>query len=264
VVARWNGQRRQSAHRQPLAAAPIGTKSSGQVIVVWKDVRTSRILYSIGTAGRGDRLAWKGILAIPGAATSDGPAVYRPQHSNVIIVTWKAARGSAIDFVVGLHTASGRVKWGKVGVIKGAATSTTPAIAEASTGGKSGKVYVLWKAPGAAGPIDFATTADPVHGSPTWSAPRALPHTVRTGAAPSAQALGKDKSYPLLVVFRALKGSALLYVTLAKDGKTTSPLAVPHIRSLNGTTISPGVLAAEAPDPLNVFYEPFVRPCAGC
>jgi hypothetical protein len=245
------------------AAAPFGAKNRGQVIVAWKDVARPQILYSIGTAGQGDTVTWNGIFEIPNAITSAAPAVYRPLHSNVILVAWKAAQSDAIDFVAGTLSASGQVQWGRIGIIPRAATTTTPAIAEASTSGKSGLVYVLWRGLGRGAPIDFTATADPLPEFPRWNAVRALPASVRTGAAPAALAIGKGQSFPLLVVFRTLRGTAFHYVILARDGKVTGPLVVPHIRSMHGAAISPGVLAAVSPDP-RVFIEPFVRPCGGC
>ncbi len=189
--------------------------------------------------------------------------MYQPLNSRVILAAWKAAKGNAVDVVEGSPTSTG-VTWGPVSVIPRAATIGTPAIAEASTGGSRGVLYVLWQGQGGAHPIDFATAADPLKGVTKWSAPRALPSAVKTGAAPSAQALGTATAYPLLIVFQAVHGSALFYVTLAANGKATSPLPVPHIRSMNGTAISTGVLAAQSPDPGQVLYEPFVRACAGC
>jgi hypothetical protein len=247
--------------RSRLSAAPFGTTASRQVIVVWKDANSAQILYSVGQAGKGNALSWSPISPIPGATTSAGPSVYRPHNSDVILVTWKAVKGHAVDDIVGFGTPAGGLRWGQVGVIPRAATTGTPAIGEVSTATGRGLVYVFWTGLGTAGPVDFTTTPDPVSGSPKWTVPRALPASVKSGAAPSAQALGKSASYPLLVVFRALRGSALRYVTLAKSGRVAGPFGVPHLRSLNGTAISPGVLAAEAPDPGEIFY---VRPCAGC
>src|SRR5262249_37861461 len=115
------------------------------------------------------------------------------------------------------------------------------------------------------GQIDFSVTEDPVQAQAKWAGPRALPTSVRTGAPPSAQAIGQGTTgltYPLLIVFRALHGAALSYVTLNAKNQVIKPLPVPHIRASNGTAISPGVLAAQ--DPGNVVYEPYVRPCGGC
>ncbi|HET7014062.1 MAG TPA: hypothetical protein VFI65_09130 [Streptosporangiaceae bacterium] len=248
--------------RSRPAASPIGPQSSGQVIVTWKDPSGSRLLYAIGQEGKGGILSWNAVAPIPQAAAASGPSVFRPLHSNIIVVTWQAASGHAVDYIVGIPSPAGPVKWEQPGSIPRSAATGTPAIAEASTGSQNGLLYVLWQLPGSSGQVDFATTPDPVPGQVKWSPPRALPSSVKTGAPPSAQAIGKGLTYPLLVVFRAQHGAALSYVTLSAKGKVTKPLPVPHIRSSNGTAISPGVLAAE--DPGNVFYEPYVRPCGGC
>ncbi len=250
--------------RSRPAAAPIGTQSSGQLIVVWKDAANSRLLYSTGQEDKGGVVRWQGVQSVPGAAASAGPSVLQPLHSNIIVVTWKAASTGAVDYIVGFPGPSGAVRWGRVLAVPDATTAGTPAIAEASTSSQNGDVYVLWRVPGSTGRIDFAVALEPSRGIAKWSAPRVLPSSVRTGAPPSAQAIGQGSTFPLLVVFRARHGSALSYVTLGRDGKATSPLSVPHIRAFNGTGISPGLLAAQSPDPGQVFYEPFVRACAGC
>lgn len=246
------------------AAAPIGKPGAGQVIVAWKLPASPQIFYSVGQAGQGSTLRWGGIFAVPGALTSDGPAVYSAQVSGAVIVVWKAAKGDAIDFIVGMPAGINGVKWGQTGQIPRAATTTTPAITEASTGKGAGQILVVWKGTGRPAPIQFATTADPLRFSPKWTAPRTLPAKVRTRAAPSAQAIGAGAAFPVLVVFQGVSGSTLFYVTMDRNGKVTGPFKVPQIRSVNGTAITPGILAAQAPDPGKVFYEPYVRICPGC
>lgn len=247
--------------RSRPAAAQFGSQSPGQVIAVWKDAASPRILYSIGQVLQGV-VRWGGVQAIPGADTSGGPAVFQDLHSNVVVVAWRATSGNALDDIVGFPSSAGHVKWGDVETVTGATTAGTPAIAEASTGTSGGELFILWQVPGSAGQLDFATTPDTLRADVKWTAPRALPPSVKTGAAPSAIAIGKGQTFPLLVVFRARHGSALSYVTLVSSLKATSPLSVPHLTAPNGTAISPGVLAAQ--DPGQVFYVPFVRACAGC
>jgi hypothetical protein len=255
------------------AAAPIGRPGSGRVIVVWNEAKGKSILYSIGQAGKGTTLTWSAAAAIPGAATSNGPAVYSALDSDAIIVVWKNKSSDSIDFITGTPVGSSAVKWGKAGVIPRAATTATPAIAEANTGKNAGTIYVLWKTSGLTGHIDFTETADPLHFVPKWTKPRSLPSTVSTQTTPSAVTIGKSLTLPLLIVFQKAGGSTLDYVTLTAANKVAGPFKVPHIQSGNGTTIIPGVLAAESAGPLSdrrvldpgdVFYEPFVRPCAGC
>lgn len=246
------------------AVAPIGKTGAGQVIVAWKPPKNSQILYSIGRASTGNSLVWGPELPIPNAITSDAPAVYSAQHSGAVLVVWKAAKSDAIDFIAGISVGGSEVRWGQVGEIPRAATTTTPAIAEASTSTSTGQIFVVWKGLGRAASIQFATTTDPLQLSPKWSARHVLPATVKTGASPSAQAIGAGSTFPVLIVFRGVRVSTLFYLTLARNDKITGPLRVPHIRSANGTAINPGVLAAQAPDPGKVFYEPFVRACPGC
>jgi hypothetical protein len=248
--------------RSRPAASPIGGPASGQVIVVWKDAADSHLFYSVGEENKNGALKWSGIAQIPGASAASAPAVYQPLHSNLIVVTWRAAAGHAVDYITGIPGVPGAVKWQDAASIPRAMATGTPAIAEVSTGGESGLLYALWQVPGNSGQIDFATAPEPVRGQAKWSTPRPLPASVKTAASPSAQAIGRNLTYPLLIVFRPPRGSALSYVTLSAGNKVTRPLAVPHLRSSNGTAISPGVLAAE--DPGQIFYEPYVRPCAGC
>jgi hypothetical protein len=258
-------------------AATPDPAALGQVIVVWKDAKSSSILYSVGQAGKSTKLSWGAPRAIPGAATSNGPAAFSTFDSGDILIVWKDASSDAIDFVVGTPLSHGIVKWGKVGHIPGAATTTTPAVAEVATGKPIqpiNEVYVLWKTPGSTGLIDFAFAADSLKFFPKWTKPGSLKSTIKTSAAPSAEAVGAGDAPPLLVVYTKPGGSTLEYVTIAAHGAVTGgPFRVPRLQSTTGTTIDSGVVAAEAPapvsaartiDPDNIFYLPFVRPCAGC
>jgi hypothetical protein len=249
------------------AASPIGTPSSGQVIVAWKDPAGSKLRYSVGQErkngqqGKNGTLSWSTVAPIPGAAAASAPSVYRPVHANLIVVTWQAASGHAVDYIVGLPSAKGTVTWEPVGTIRQSAATGTPAIADVSTGSKNDLLYALWQVPGNTGRIDFATAPVAALGQGKWSVPRALPPSVRTGAAPSALAIGKAMAYPLLVVFRARSGSALSFITLSAKNQVPRPRPVPHFRSSDGTAISPGVLAAVGRG--RVRYE-LARACAGC
>jgi hypothetical protein len=250
----------------------------GQVIVVWKDAKRSSILYSFGKAStKSTTLTWDPAKAVPGAATSNGPAAFSTFASGDILIVWKDASSDAIDFIVGTPLSHDIVKWGKVGVIPGAATTSTPAIAEVVTGKPIhpiDEVYVLWKTPGRTGLIDFAFAADSPKFFPKWTKPGSLPSTIKTLTAPSAEAVSENDALPLLVVYTKPGGSTLEYVTMAAHGAVTAgPFKVPQLQSTNGTTIDSGVIAAQAPapvsaarilDPDNIFYLPFVRPCAGC
>lgn len=269
-----------TTNSRPAATPDLGVSGEafGQVLVAWKAAKGSSILYSIGAAGtKSTVLTWSPAKAVPGAATSGGPAAFTTFGAHGIIIVWKAGSSDAINFIVGTPLSKGGVSWGKVGAIAGAATTTTPAIAEATTGkpvGPVGEIFVLWKTAGRTGRIEFAATADSVKFSPKWTKPRSLPATIKTPSPPSAEAVGTGDMLPLLIVFGQPGGSGLEYVTIGATGTLRGgPFKVPQLASTNGTTIDSGVLAAEAPasgsaarifDPDNIFYLPYVRPCAGC
>jgi hypothetical protein len=247
------------------SATPLNSAVPGQLIVAWTNRTNSRVMYSIGQPRPHYRLEWSLADTIPGATASGGPVAYSPFYSDVVVVAWKSATGDAIDYSVGrLEDNDSRLVWQNFSVIPKASATSAPAIAEVSTSPDSGRIYVLWTSTGRTGPVEFATTADPFAGRPRWTAPAALPASVRSGAAPAAQAIGTQASYALLVVYRALRGSALYYVTIAKGGKVSKPLEVPHLRSANGLALTQGVLAAQSPDPDSIFYQTYVRACAGC
>lgn len=54
--------------------------------------------------------------------------------------------------------------------------------------------------------MEFAVTTDPLPSVPKWTKPRSLPPAVRTPTAPSAEAVGKGLTFPLLIVSRRWAG----------------------------------------------------------
>ena len=252
------------------AAAPylddVFTKfTTSDVIVTWQ--AGGGIRYEIGTGEHGGAVSFGPEFSIPGAHTSASPAISSPFYAKAVLVTWKAAGSSAVDFVVGFPgKGTGPVRWGPVGTIRGAAASSGPAVAEVSTGSSTGRIYVLWRALGRGGRIDYATGADPLSSTVRWSAPVGLPPGIRTSAAPVAQAIGPLGSYPpvaggypLLIVYSKPRSSRLLQVTLPRKGPVSVPRLVPFITSPDSPALFGSVLAAT--DPGQVFY---TRPCGGC
>jgi hypothetical protein len=244
------------------SATVIGT---AQVLVAWKNVGNPAIEYSVGTVGKGSVLAWGPPLTIPGAAASSGPAAFAVVSPDDVLVAWKAAAGTGIDYSLGQIGKSGAVRWGKIAAIPRADTTGSPSITEAVVGPRDTlEVYVFWRAPGERVDFSFATDMPELS---KFSGPIALPPKVLTGDVPVATQIVDGKSLPLMVVYREAQGSELLYVTL-NNGKLAGPFAVPRIRTTYGTALLYGLLAAVAPDqpllPEPIDMEPFVHPCAGC
>jgi hypothetical protein len=248
----------------PAAATFPGT-SGREVIVVWKGPKpTDRVFYSIGTAQPGGKVTWGKQAVIPGSLTTTAPAVYSPLHSKVVLVAWKAAGGTGIDDVTGSPAPAGPggVSWGPVGTIPNAATSVSPALAEASTGTDAGRVYALWRGTGSAGRIFYATTADPVASPPRWTAPAELPAGRGAGSALTAISTGPGHSYPLLLAFRALTGTALIEETLTRNGKAGPAQVIPSISSGVAPALFGSVLGATSPKK-RIRYK-LRRICGGC
>jgi len=266
--------------QRPSAASYLSS-SGDEVIVAWKagTAADGAVWYSIGKANKGGTLSWSPAAAVPGALTSDGPTVFVPLYSNVFLVTWTVPKSGDIDYVIGSPAAKGPVHWGPVSTLPHAVSGDTPTVAEVSTGLGIGRVYVFWRGPGSSGSISYSWTPDPVSSFPKWTIPVGLPSGDATAAAPAAEAVGTSNGFPLLVVYKAPKGTSLRYVTLNQKGQVTGPRLVPSLMSQYGPALSEGVLMATSPHlskassahavrvrmgPRPVFYLTMRRPCSGC
>ncbi len=227
------------------------------VFVTWAGAADQRVWFTIGSVLKNGTLTWpQAPQFILGAYTSTGPTVFSPPHSSAVFLTWEAASNHQIDFVIG-HLTGSTIKWGAITKIPGAETTAAPAVAEASTGKSAGRLYVFWR--DRAGQIAGASTADPLaSGALKWTT---VPSKVGTGTGVAAAAIGKNGSFPLLLVYRAETGSALLFATLNATGalRHTSKDAVKILASEDAPALLPDVLAAN--DPGEIF---FVRVCPGC
>ena len=252
------------------SAAPFGGNPAGQIVVVWKQDGSGQIMYSVGTARKGGGVTWKGAHRVPSAFTMNGPAVYSPLHSRSVFVTWRAARTNHVDVIVGVPSAAGLVAWGAVTAIPSASTTTSPAVAEVNLVGAPARLYVVWRASGTSDQIFRAFTPDPLASPPIWSQPVAFGPRVLTATSPAAQATGAGGGFPLLLVYRAAKGTALMYVTLSGRGVVSRPLRVPHLASLDAPALYDNVLAATAAQAGSAARAPsghpipYIRICPGC
>ena len=252
------------------SAAPFGGNPAGQIIAVWKLNGSGQIMYSVGTARKGGGVTWKRAFRIPSAFTTSGPAVYSPLHSRSVFVTWRAARTNDVDVIAGVPSAAGFVSWSKVTAIPSASTTASPAVAEVNLVGGPGRLYVVWRGTGTRDQIFRAFTEDPLASPPIWSKPVAFGPRVVTATSPTAQAIGAAGGFPLLLVYRAAKGTALMYVTLSDRGAASRPLRVPHLASLDAPALYDNVLAATAPSAASAATAPsghpipYIRICPGC
>jgi hypothetical protein len=260
---------------QRPSAAQFGPVSDREVIVVWKAAQAQQVGFSIGTIQANGGLSWSpGSFLIPGAFTSNGPTVFSPLQSDTVFVAWDADRSlqHSIDFVVG-HRRAGSTRsagstspitWGPIQKIPGvsATTADSTGAAEVKTGHGSGRLYVIWRKFGDAR-IDGAWTPEPLSPHPPWTD---FESTISTGAAPAATAAGPGRSYPLLVIYRVLHDTTLLYAFLnASDSFTKVPRGTAgKLITLLGPALIWHLAAATPPGGGEVHYLPYVRTCAGC
>ena len=108
-----------------------------------------------------------------------------------------------------------------------------------------------------AGRIGYATTPDPLSAVPHWTAPVSLGPGVATSTTPAAQAVGRDASWPLLMVYR--HGPRLAVVTMTESGSLSKQQAVPSLLTSQAPSLFGSILAVSAH--LRVYY---VRVCSGC
>jgi hypothetical protein len=264
---------------QEPAVAPFGPAGSGQVIAAWTvPGTTGPVEYAIGSA-RGTGLSWGPALKVPGAVSADAPAVLSLRHSTAVLVLWRNGTSPAISYEIGTYGKSGKLAWGKSGVIPGAETTSAPAAAQVEASQKAGVIVALWRVAG--GRIARTTTKDPIATRPAWTKPVLFPADVVTAATPAAQAIGAGSGWPLLVTYVTATGTSLRYVTVSAAGAGSKPQAVPRLSSAAGPALAGGVLAATDPvggkaqtgaaqtgaadkaNSASIFYES-VHLCAGC
>jgi hypothetical protein len=248
------------------AVAPYGS-SGQQVIVAWRAPgQPGQIWYSVGTALKAGVVAWSPASMIPGGVTSGAPAIYHALHSAAVLAVWHAASGNQLIYAVGFPlVGADLLNWSQPAVIRGSSAVGRPAIAEASTTDAAGTIFVIWRAPGRAGRIERASTADPLFafGKASWTMPVPFPASVATSAPPAALAIGPGSGFPLLVVYRAVHSQALSYVTMSR-GRVLSPVrTVPRLTTLLQSALADLTLFVKAPGNGSVHYE-FIRPCPRC
>jgi hypothetical protein len=240
----------------------VGKAFGGKLIVAWTPAAaTAPVLYSVGTPEKGRRLSWGPELAIPRAFASDSPAIFSSRQANVVIAAWTAAGTTRLFYDIGILQAKLRsIKWSTARVLPDAAARGTPTIAEANFGNGRGLIYLLWKGLGKSSQIQFSTTTDPLSPAAIWQGPITLPKGIITSQPPVGESIGAGASYPLLIVYQTARGNNLRYITMARSGKVTGPLAVPSLRSVAGPALAGGVLAAVSH---SIDYLA-VRPCPSC
>ncbi len=255
----------------PAAAFYIDPHSVDAVVVVWKRLRSTNIVYSQGELNTKGGIKWtkpqsikvgKDTLAVSYSA----PSVLFPINSTHgrMIVSWRGP-GNHVRYEIGSPKGRGFTfdasHW--IGGTSATLTDAAPSLAEiAGTGAQSNKsnVYVFWKTPGTVGGISFATTPDNVGSGLSGS--KAIPWTLQglvpgalTSAGPAAASDNDHNTGPLLLAYKGPSGISIRYQVL--NAGVWSPVGYVN-GPLSSTDLGPalldgGLLANVAPSSARIY-----------
>jgi hypothetical protein len=223
------------------------------VLVAWKQLGGSKIIYSQGETHGNGTISWTARHTLPHSkytTTTKAPAVFFPADAphDRVIVAWKGPFNH-VRYSVGTPKGRG-FTWSAsnwLSAARNTKTSAAPALAEVQTGTARGRLYVLWKGYHSSR-VRYATTGDPLHSSSklNWSAAAAVPGAF-TSAGPAASALGAHGFGPLLVTYKATGTLHVRFQTLTGSAWTPSA-TVPSAETAVGPAQLGGTLATTSPD----------------
>lgn len=246
----------------PAIGSYIDPLGRNAVLIVWAGQGDEHIWYAQGETRANGTIAFTKPAILPAtvkyATTLNAPAVFFPDHKNVVLVTW---RGPAdhVRYSVGIPKVRD-FSWTPSDVVPGnppsptsvhctiaPCTSATPAVTEQTTGTSSGLIYVFWKQLGTHD-IFYSTTTDDhttAWGHLTWTGPTQVPGAVAL-TAPTASVPTLNSTGPLLLVYKAPLSTRVRFQTLA--GTTWSAFAnVPGARTAVSPALERNILATTTP-----------------
>lgn len=237
----------------PAAAFYTDLKGLPSEVVVWKQLKGTKIFYAQGVIS-GGKIGWTKVATVPGgkySATSASPSVLFPLHAThprVII----AFRGpyDHVRYILGTESGkNGRgfyfgkkpaSNWIGAGTkADPTTTGATPELTEVLSGPADsvGTVYVFWKGDKTTAPIDYASTPDNAGSgleggkSIPWTLLGSVPAAATTGS-PAVSSASPNNTGPLLLGYKGPSGFYIRFQTLT--GTTWSKVA--FVNANNNTT----------------------------
>jgi hypothetical protein len=238
---------------------PLGRPA---VLLVWAGHADKHIWYSQGETRRDGTIGWTKPAFLPKAiafsSTFNAPAVFFPDHKNVVMVAWRAPFNH-VRYSIGLPRGRG-FRWAKSAVVPGTppsptsvhctiapCTSATPAITERTTSTSTGQIFVFWKQLGTSD-VFYSTTSDD-HATNwrhlTWTGPAQVPGAA-TLTAPAASVPTLNSIGPLLLVYKAPLSTQVRYQTLTGASWSTFAI-VPTTRTAVAPALLRNLLATTTP-----------------
>jgi hypothetical protein len=259
----------------PAAAFYTDPHSVDAVVVVWKRLRSTNIVYSQGELNTTGGIKWTSPQTIKAgkdtlAVSFSAPSVIFPINSTHgrVLVSWRGP-GNHVRYELGAP--SGRAfkfdpsHW--IGPSSATLTDAAPSLAElAGTGPTANKsdVYVFWKTPGTVGAISYATTPDNVGTGLTggkaipWTLQGAVPGALTT-AGPAAASDNLHNTGPLLLAYKGPGGINIRYQVFTAGlwsafGIVNGPLAT---TAIGPALLDGGLLANVATGSARIYLHIF-------
>ncbi len=246
----------------PAIAAYTDPLGRGAVLLVWAGHADKHIWYSQGETRRNGTIGWTKPAFLPKSiafsSTFNAPAVFFPDHSDVVMVAWRGPFNH-VRYSVGVPRGRG-FGWAQSAVVPGLppsptsvhctiapCTSATPAITERTTSTSTGRIVVFWKQLGTRDVFDSSTSDG--HGTNwrhlSWTGPAQVPGAA-TLTAPAASVPTLDGIGPLLLAYKAPLSTRVRYQTLT--GATWSTVAtIPATRTAVAPALLRNLLATTTP-----------------
>jgi hypothetical protein len=246
----------------PAVASYIDPLGRHAVLIVWAGHGDRHIWYSQGETRANGTIGFTTPAFLPAtinfASTFSSPAVFFPDHKNVVLVAWRGPLNH-VRYSVGIPAAR-NFHWTQTAVVPGnppsppsahcvnaPCTSAAPAITEHATSTSTGLIYVFWKQRGTRH-IFYSATADN-HATNwshlTWTGPTRVPGAAAlTG--PTASVPRLNGTGPLLLVYKAPLSTHVRFQTLT--GSTWSAFAtIARTRTAVSPALERRILATTTP-----------------
>ena len=246
----------------PAVGSYIDPLGRNAVLIVWAGHRNRHIWYSQGETRANGTISFTKPAFLPAsirwASTFSAPAVFFPDHRNVVLVAWRGP-ANHVRYSVGVPRVR-NFHWTRSDKVPGnppspssahctiaPCTSAAPAITEQSTSTSAGLIYVFWKQRGTRD-LFYAATVDN-HATNwshlAWSGPAQVPGAVAL-TAPAASVPRLNGTGSLLLVYKAPFSTRVRFQTLT-GGAWSAFATVPRTRTAVAPALLRNILATTTP-----------------
>jgi hypothetical protein len=227
------------------------------IVAVWRGAG-GLISYAQGETEAGQKIVWTAVNTLPNSVyntTDAAPSVTFLLDRYAAVIAFRGPHDH-IRYIEGLP-AGRNFRWSSSYEVSPTAVADSgPAITEQQTGTAHGSVSIFWR-DAKTHEVATASTPDPVAlpGKVVWT--YSLVAGSATSDNPAAATLGLHGSGSLLLAYKALHGTHVLYQVLTSTG-WTAPAPVPSTSTVYGPALFRGELATTSSSSAgNIYFHVF-------